>query len=220
MCAQNLSLGTLINVDNKPFVLCVDLDGVVADYEKAFQLIVSREVGLTPEVMGPQLSWDFATGNWGIKNRDHYLELHTKAVVEERMFANMPAIEGASDALWRLSDAGVWVRIVTHRLVVKNTHHVAVEDTVTWLDQPRPDGRPLVPYRDLCFIGAKAQVGGDCYLDDAPHNIESLRKAGWDCIVMDANYNRDVPGPRARNWDEVEELVMAKMEWIASNPMK
>jgi hypothetical protein len=37
---------------------------------------------------------------------------------------------------------------------------------------------------------------------------------------MDANYNRDVPGPRARNWDEVEALVTAKMEWIASNPMK
>ena len=202
------------------FVLCVDLDGVVADYETAFRKIVALELGLDEEEMGPQLQWDFSGSKWGIKDRDHYLALHTKAVSEHRMFENMPAIEGASDALWRLSDAGVWVRIVTHRLVVKNTYQNAVADTVSWLEKPRPDGRPLVPYRDICFIGAKRDVGGDAYIDDAPHNVVALREAGYDVIVMDAGYNRDLDGPRARNWDDVERIVMAKMDWKNNDPMR
>lgn len=202
------------------FVLCVDLDGVVADYEKGFKHIVALENGLNEDDLGPQTSWDFSGCNWGIRDREHYLALHTKAVVEHRMFANMPAIEGASDALWRLSDAGVWVRIVTHRLVVKNTHQAAVADTVAWLEQPRPDGRPLVPYRDICFIGTKREVGGNMYIDDAPHNVEALRAAGYDTIVMDAAYNRSVDGPRAMNWDDVERLVKAKMSWSAADPMR
>ena len=64
----------------------------------------------------------------------------------------------------------------------------------------------------------KREVGGDAYVDDAPHNVESLRKAGYDCIVMDAAYNRDIDGARAMNWDDVEKIVFAKMDWINSNP--
>lgn len=208
-----------VNEDQKPFVLCVDLDGVVADYETAFRKIVAQELGRDESELGPQVAWDFSTCEWGVRDREHFFELHTKAVVEHRMFATMPAIEGASDTLWRLSDAGVWVRIVTHRLVVKNTHHVAVGDTVSWLQQPREDGRPLIPYRDICFIGAKSDVGGDCYIDDAPHNVEALRKAGYPCLVMDCAYNRHVGGPRVKSWTEIEELVMQTMQWRDADPL-
>ena len=34
---------------------------------------------------------------------------------------------------WRLSDAGVWIRIITHRLYVNWGHQEAVSDTVAWL---------------------------------------------------------------------------------------
>jgi 5'(3')-deoxyribonucleotidase len=78
----------------------------------------------------------------------------------------------------------------------------------------------LVPYRDICFIGAKRDVGGDAYIDDAPHNVTALRGAGYDCIVMDAAYNRDLEGPRACNWSDVERLVMAKMDWQNNDPMR
>ena len=204
----------------KPFVLCADLDGVVADYETALRKVVATETGRDESELGPQLSWDFSECNWGIRDRDHFFEMHHKAVVEYRMFSTMPAIEGASDALWRLSDAGVWVRIVTHRLVVKNTHHVAVADTVSWLQQPRPDGRPLIPYRDICFIGDKSEVGGDCFIDDAPHNVIALREAGYPCLVMDAGYNQHIEGPRVSRWDQIEKIVLDAMHWRDSNPLR
>ena len=82
---------------------------------------------------------------------------------------------------------------------------MAVGDTVAWLDEAG------IPYRDLCFLGNKPEVEADLYVDDAPHNVAQLRAAGNDVIVFDHPYNADLDGPRARTWDEVEELVLAAM---------
>ena len=112
-----------------------------------------------------------------------------------------PSGWNAADALWRLSDAGVWVRVITHRLVTNWGHATIVSDTVEWLDLRK------IPYRDLCFLGRKPEVQAHAYVEDAPHNIEALRAGGNTVIVFDQPYNRDLPGPRASNWAEVEELV-------------
>ena len=118
------------------------------------------------------------------------------------MFRTMPVIEGAADAQWRLSDAGIWIRIITHRLYVHWWHDKAVADTAAWLDANQ------IPYRDLCFLGAKPQVEADAYIDDAPHNIEQLRSDGNTVISFAHPYNREITdGPRAESWNEVEEIV-------------
>lgn len=201
------------------FVFCVDLDGVVADYNTAFKEFVARETGQDPADLGPQQAWEF-TGVWGIRDRQHYTELHNKAV-NEGMFANMPLVAGASETLWKLNDEhDIHIRIVTHRLIIKGGHDTAVSDTVKWLQRRREDGRPLIPYRDICFIADKAEVGGDLYIDDAPHNVEALRGQGFQVIVMDHPYNRHLEGPRASTWQQVEDLVLAKMRWAADDPLK
>ena len=104
--------------------------------------------------------------------------------------------------LWRLSDAGVWIRIITHRLYVNWGHAVAVTDTVEWLDQAR------IPYRDICFLGDKPEVEADIYLEDAPHNIASLRSSGNSVIVFDAPYNQEVDGLRATSWLNCEQMIL------------
>ncbi|MCC5953525.1 MAG: hypothetical protein JJU45_15650 [Acidimicrobiia bacterium] len=180
------------------FVLGVDLDGVCADHTAAFRQVVADELGVDPASLGEQTSWSYA--EWGIDDAT-FLELHRRAVLEGRMFATMAPIEGAAEVLWRLSDAGVWIRIVTHRLYANWGHKVAVGDTVQWLDDHG------IPYRDLCFLGDKPQVGADVYIDDAPHNVENLRAAGQTVIVFDQPYNRELGGERARTWDDVEEIV-------------
>lgn len=180
------------------FVLGVDLDGVCADYTAAFREVVAAELGLDPGHLAEQRSWDFA--EWGLSTDDFH-RLHRVAVLEHRMFRTMPVMTGASDALWRLSDAGVWIRLITHRLYVNWGHAVVLEDTAAWLDTAG------IPYRDICFLGRKPEVEADVYVDDAPHNIVALRQAGNVAIVYDQPYNRDTPGPRAAGWSEVEELV-------------
>ncbi len=180
------------------FVLGVDLDGVCGDHTEAFRQVVATERGVDPSTLPTQVSWNFY--EWGLDD-ESFLEVHRKAVLEHRMFATMPVIEGAAEALWRLSDAGVWIRLIAHRLYANWGHAVAVADTVAWLDTAG------IPYRDLCFLGQKPQVEADAYIDDAPHNIESLRAEGNDVIVFDQPYNRNVPGRRARTWDDVERHV-------------
>ena len=180
------------------FVLGVDLDGVCADYTSAFRRIVAMERNVDANSLTTEVSWDFA--EWGL-NRDSFLELHKTSVQDHRMFKNMPALEGVSDALWRLSDAGVWIRIVTHRLVTHWGHALIVSDTVDWLDAKS------IPYRDICFLGRKPEIEADAYVEDAPHNVEALRARGNTVIVFDQPYNRDLDGLRASNWVEVEAIV-------------
>lgn len=182
------------------FILGVDLDGVVADHTRRFREIMAEIRGVDPETMPLERSWDF--GEWGFAPGE-YAGYHRIAVMEHDMFRTMPLVEGAADALWRLSDAGIWIRIVTHRLYVNWGHEKAVADTAGWLDEHR------IPYRDLCFLGAKPQVEADAYIDDAPHNIEQLRDAGKTVIAFAQPYNRHLTdGMRAEDWAEAEDLVL------------
>lgn len=183
---------------NDQFILGVDLDGVVANHTTRFREIVAEIHGVAPETYPLERGWDFA--EWGF-GPGEYADYHRIAVLDHAMFATMPVIDGAADTLWRLSDAGIWIRVITHRLYMNWGHGTAVGETALWLDKHR------IPYRDLCFLGAKPEVQADAYIDDAPHNIEQLRAAGNDVIVFDQPYNRGLPGPRASRWEEVEEIV-------------
>lgn len=181
------------------FVLGVDLDGVCADYTGGFRRVVAADRGIRPEDLPIERSWGFE--EWGL-DAGEFARLHRRAVTRDRMLRDLPAFEGCAETLWRLSDAGVWIRIITHRLYVNWGHAQVVSDTVTWLDEAR------VPYRDLCFLGNKPDVGADVYIDDAPHNVEALRAAGNAVIVFDQPYNKDLAGPRVTGWDQVEDLVL------------
>lgn len=181
------------------FVLGVDLDGVCGDHTAAFRQVVADELGVDPSTLGPQTSWEFA--EWGLDSTT-FLRLHRAAVVNHRMFRTMPVVPRCAETLWRLSDAGVWIRLITHRLYASWGHATAVADTVAWLDDA------AIPYRDLCFLGDKPAVEADAYVDDAPHNVLELRQAGNTVVVFDQPYNRHLDGPRARSWDEVESLVL------------
>ena len=140
----------------EPFVFGVDLDGVCGDYTPAFRTVVATELGVSEDTLPLQRSWDFS--EWNLERAGGFERLHALAVSEYRLFATMPPIDGVTDALWRLSDAGIHIRVITHRLYVNWGHASAVADTVEWLDSHR------IPYRDICFLGNKPDVGADVYL--------------------------------------------------------
>jgi 5'-nucleotidase len=188
---------------SRGFILGVDLDGVCGDYTAAFRTVVAEDRGVDPASLTEARSWDFA--EWGISGPEEFDRLHRLAVLEHRIFRHMPPMAGVAETLWRLSDAGIWIRIITHRLYVNWGHAVAVADTVAWLDDTG------IPYRDICFLGAKPEVEAHTYVDDAAHNVVALRAAGNHVIVYDAPYNAEVEGPRARTWADVEALVVDRV---------
>jgi 5'-nucleotidase len=184
------------------FVLGVDLDGVCGDHAAAFKRVVAKDRGIEESELEDQQSWDYV--EWGM-DRDEFERLHRSAVLDHHMFRTMPVIPGAADALWRLSDAGCWIRLITHRLYTNWGHAVAVSDTVAWLDEHS------IPYRDLCFLGDKPQIDADAYIDDAPHNVEALRAGGASVLVFSQPYNTELAGPRASGWSDVEDWVLDQM---------
>ena len=119
----------------KGFILGVDLDGVVGDYTAALRTVVAERTGVDPESLPLERSWDFR--EWGL-SPEEFEQHHRAAVLEHRIFRTMPVMPGAAEARWRLSDAGVWIRIITHRLYVNWGHATAVADTVAWLGAPSP----------------------------------------------------------------------------------
>lgn len=183
-------------------MLGVDLDGVCGDHTGIFRRIVADELGVSIEDLPLQRSWSFV--EWGLTDAE-FERLHELAVVEHRMFRDMDVIDGVAEALWRLSDEGVWIRIISHRLYVNWGHATAAGDTAAWLDEAR------IPYRDLCFIGAKSDIGADVYIEDGPHNIEAFQRDGRDVIIFDQPYNAHLDGPRARDWVEVEAMVLDRL---------
>lgn len=186
-----------MKIDTDSFVLAVDVDGVQADYESGLAKIVAADRNVS--FMPPSLDWGFS--NWGLKEGE-FMKYHTE-LIETGGFRELPAIPGVAEKMKLFSDLGIYTRVVTHRLVIHGHHKQIIGDTAEWLD------RNGILYRDICFAANKATVGADLYIDDAPHNYAALVEAGIPCILFDQAYNQDVDAPlRAKDWDEVEKLVM------------
>ncbi|GMO38373.1 MAG: 5'-nucleotidase [Termitinemataceae bacterium] len=193
-------------MDNSEFIFGVDLDGVVGDFYTELHKIAAEWLDKPAESLTTDV--DFGLSEWDIDAYGGYERLHRFAVTQRDLFLNMPPIKDAPAVLRKLSNKGIRIRIITHRLFLKYSHETSVIQTVQWLDKYD------IPYWDLCFMNDKGAVGAHVYIDDSPQNILSLRKNGCNTIVFSNSTNKKMAGPRAENWQEVEELVMkAREEW-------
>ena len=187
-----------------PFVLGVDLDGTCADFYNGLRPIAAEWLGVPADTLTSEVSWDLP--EWGVAQAPGgYPKLHHFAVTQRDLFRVLTPMPGAPQALRRLSGMGVRIRIITHRLLIKNFHRVAVQQTVEWLD-----GHDI-PYWDLCFLADKAAVGADLYIEDSPRNVEHLRAEGHPTIVFTSSTNRHLRGPRANTWEDVVQAVAARL---------
>jgi len=188
------------------FIFGVDLDGVVGDFYGSVRKIASEWLNKPLESLTTEVS--YGLDEWGINEFGGYDRLHRFAVTQRNIFGDMKPIENAPLILRKLSRKDIRIRIITHRLFLKYSHRATITQTVDWLDNYD------IPYWDICFMKDKGAVGAHVYIDDAPVNIISLREQGCNTIVFTNSTNRDLLGPRANDWYEVEHLVMeAKEEW-------
>jgi len=193
-------------MDNSSFIFGVDLDGVVGDFYGEIRKIAAGWLNKPVDSLTSEVSYGLK--EWGIEEYGGYERLHRFAVTQRNIFKEMKPIEHASAILRKLSNKGIRIRIITHRLFLKYSHNTSIRQTVDWLDNYD------IPYWDICFMADKGAVGAHVYIDDAPENIISLRKLGCNTIVFSNSTNRDLPGPRANDWFEVEKIVMeAREEW-------
>ena len=193
-------------MNESSFILGVDLDGVVGDFYGAIRRIAAEWLNKPIESLATEVT--YGLDEWGLDESGGYDRLHRFAVTQRNIFRDMEPIENAPAVLRKLSSQGIRIRIITHRLYLKYSHRASITQTVDWLDNYD------IPYWDICFMNDKGAVGAHVYIDDAPENIIALRKQCCKTIVFSNSTNRHLPGPRADNWKEVENLVMeAREEW-------
>jgi 5'(3')-deoxyribonucleotidase len=193
-------------MDESTFILGVDLDGVVGDFYGAIRKIAAEWLNKPLDSLTPEVTYGLE--QWGLAESGGYDRLHRFAVTQRNIFRDMEPIKNAPAILRKLSSQGIRIRIITHRLFLKYSHRTSITQTVDWLDNFD------IPYWDICFMNDKGAVGAHVYIDDAPENITSLRRQGCKTIVFSNSTNRQLPGPRADNWVEVERLVMeAREQW-------
>ena len=187
----------------------VDLDGVCSDFYGRMREVAAEWFERPIEELTEDVSYGLA--EWGVKDKEQYQSLHRFAVTQRELFDSAPMIPGARRYLRKLSDEGIRIRIITHRLFIHYFHNAAIIQTVDWLD------RNGIPYWDLCFMKEKEQVGADMYIDDSPENLGRLRGKGLYAICFANSTNVDVDGPRAADWEEVYRLVQAKAEELKAD---
>jgi 5'(3')-deoxyribonucleotidase len=193
-------------MDESSFILGVDLDGVVGDFYGAMRKVAAEWLNKPIETLTKEVS--FGLEEWGIAEYGGYDRLHRFAVTQRNLFRDMEPIENAPAVLRKLSSKGIRIRIITHRLFLKYSHRTSITQTVDWLDNYD------IPYWDLCFMNDKGAVGAHVYIDDAPANVTRLRDHGCRTIVFSNSTNRELSGPRADSWPEVEKMVLeAREEW-------
>ena len=193
-------------MDESSFILGVDLDGVVGHFYDAMRRIAASWLNKPLESLTTEVN--FGLEEWGLAEYGGYDRLHRFAVTERNLFRDMEPIKDAPAILRKISNKDIRIRIITHRLFLKFSHKETITQTVDWLDSWD------IPYWDLCFMADKGAVGAHIYIDDSPSNIIQLRNQGCKTIIFSNSTNRDLPGPRANNWQEVEHLVMeAREEW-------
>lgn len=188
-------------------VIGLDLDGVCADYTAAIRPYAAQHLGVDPDSLPNPTTYNLVKANWGFADGKDYLAAH-RAAVEDGLYAKMPIIPGAAEAMQKLSDNGVYIRIVTHRLIMGGQHKRVVADTAAWLDDHR------IPYMSLCFTGLKDSIWAHAYIEDSPSNVATLRDRGLHTFVFDQAYNREVAGPRISNWTEGADDVLAYLRSI------
>ncbi len=186
-----------IKEKNSP-ILAVDLDGVCGDYVEAIRLSFSKRNNIPLEKLSKDVQWNFE--EWGI-TREEAVEFQKTATKEDKIFENMNMINGANEAIKKLRDSGIWIRIVTHRLLFNRPSSFILQETARWLEKNR------IIYDEICFLASKEEVFADLYIDDSPSVIEALQKENRDFIIFDRKCNKDIKGPRANNWNEVFEMV-------------
>ena len=191
-------------MDQSSFILGVDIDGVVGDFYGFLRKIAAEWLNKPIKTLTEDVS--FGLDEWGLAEYGGYDRLHRFAVTQRNLFRDMPPIKDAPGALRKLSNRGIRIRIITHRLFLKYNHKTSITQTVEWLDNYD------IPYWDICFMNDKVAVGAHVYIDDAPKNIIQLREQGNKTIVFSNSTNRDLAGPRADSWIEAEKIVMEAME--------
>lgn len=203
-------------------VIIVDLDNVVYDWAQAMAVWLDKNgalrfetevrtwptsalytvssvyemspVELAMEAYSQWAIWD----DWNIP-KGEFMRLWRLGIEAGEIYAKGPIVEGAREALWRLSDAEWSIFIATSRLTKFGAYDKIVSNTTSWLHKEN------IPFRELAFTHQKTRIAADAIVDDRADNMSEA--AHGQRFLFAAPHNS---GATVRRWswpEIVEELI-------------
>lgn len=183
----------------------IDIDGVLYDFAGEFTRYAAKRLNV--DTLPQPTVWDFHTEQWGLTS-EQLAQLMGDALLSGELWSNgRPLHHGGpwyrcdgtdsyrmQDALWKLSDAGHTIVLVTDRLQGTPYERAAKSATREWLRKVGAN------YDELHFASDKTQFNCDIFLDDRPGAVPSMRLAGINAVYMQQAWNADYPYPRVSSW--------------------
>ena len=182
--------------------ISIDLDGVVADYIHTFLNELNSRLGtkykrsdITHYLLEKCL-------NIPTKLVEDIVEYHK----DTKEWEQLKPITGAKFYLKKLYDNGYQITFVTRR------RRSLREQTENWLNNNNIKYKSLIMVR--CPKGVYINKDNtDYFIDDEPHQIESVLDGKVVPIIFDQRYNKDYTRKgvlRANNWKDVYNIVTGK----------
>lgn len=182
---------------SRPLHILVDLDGVVADWGKAYDEALdtggryARDIPRTKD----QPAWDLRAGR-----SDSEIAIIDEIMTAPYFYENLPLVKGAQAGIAFLVNQGHRVTFVSSPYLDNPT---CASDKLDWVR--RHFGRQMAT--ETILTGDKTSVRGDILIDDRP-SITGRFEPEWQHVVFgDYRYNQSSQAPaRLSSW-EISELI-------------
>ncbi len=185
----------------------LDIDNVLYPFSAVWARYAEGYFGVAPGDFSAEAeSWAWYKDQFGLTTAQ-FLESYADGVHQGVIFTEGAPEPGSLRAALDLAAAGHRLHFVSARAIPGVPSSLAFERTAAWL---RTYGFPVTT---LSITDDKSAVRTDVFLDDAPHNIETLEAAGHEYpLLWDRLHNRkaDIYGPRrVQSWREFAGWVRA-----------
>ncbi|MBW6451602.1 MAG: 5'-3'-deoxyribonucleotidase [DPANN group archaeon] len=175
--------------------ILVDMDGVIADFEKGFLTNFTEKY--------PEEQFIPLNKRTEFKPRDQYT-IKQKPLVESiynapGFYTSLPPIDGGLDALKEISDKGHNVFICTSPL---SNYQNCVSEKYQWVD----NNLGIDWTKKIIIIKDKTLISADLLIDDKPE-ITGLETPSWEHIIYDQPYNQNVNYKRRINWANYKTIL-------------
>lgn len=175
-------------------IVLVDMDGVLANFEKGFLDIWQARYGHLPYVKLEERHTFYI--------EDQYPEEHRETIYnifcESGFFRHLAPIEGAIEAVREMATR-FEVYICTSPL---SGHSACEQEKVDWVGQHL--GKAFK--KRVILTSDKTLVRGDILIDDSP-NVKGLLAPSWQHILYDAPCNRHIEDKQRLTWGNWKEVI-------------
>jgi 5'-nucleotidase len=171
------------------------MDGVIADFEKAFLQRWRRKYPTLPYVPYSKRKTFYIVDDYPNELRDQVHAIY----LEKGFISNLPEVEGAINALNEMVNSGFKVKICTSPL---SNYKNCVEEKYEWVDKHL--GQSWI--KNIILVKDKTQVLGMTLIDDRPE-IRGEFEGVWEHVIFDRPYNRHITNKRRlKNWRNWKDL--------------